>query len=107
MDRFVPFYQPVVDGRTGKIQGVEVLARWKHESSGFISPATFIPVAEKSGLIIPLTKALMGQVVDQMNKIADKLPGGFHIGINFSAAHVCAPSFMDDCLHFRESLRQK
>lgn len=104
--QIVPFYQPVVDGRTGKIQGVEVLARWKHESSGFISPATFIPVAEKSGLIIPLTKALMGQVVDQMNKIADKLPGGFHIGINFSAAHVCAPSFMDDCLHFRESLRQ-
>lgn len=101
----IPFYQPIVNGRTGEIHGVEVLARWKHERTGYISPTTFIPVAEKTGLIIPLTKALMAQVVQEMNKVASKLPEGFHIGINFSASHVSAPSFMTDCLQYRESFQ--
>lgn len=39
----VPFYQPVVNGRSGAIYGVEVLARWKHPRLGLISPVTFIP----------------------------------------------------------------
>lgn len=101
----VPFYQPVVNGQNGKIQGVEVLARWKHPTTGFISPASFIPVAEKAGLIIPLTLSLMEQVVQQMNQVASKLPDGFHIGVNFSASHVNAPSFMTDCLRFRQNLQ--
>lgn len=45
----VPFYQPIVNGREGTLRGVEVLARWKHPTAGYISPASFIPVAEKSG----------------------------------------------------------
>lgn len=55
----VPFYQPVVNGLEGTLRGVEVLARWKHPVAGYISPVAFIPLAEKSGLIIPLTQSLM------------------------------------------------
>jgi diguanylate cyclase (GGDEF)-like protein len=47
-------YQPVVDLRTGAIAGAEALARWSHAARGDVSPADFIPVAERSGLIVPL-----------------------------------------------------
>ncbi|MCZ6127960.1 EAL domain-containing protein, partial [Escherichia coli] len=59
------------------LRGVEVLARWKQPHGKYISPAAFIPLAEKSGLIVPLTQSLMNQVVTQMNAIASKLPEGF------------------------------
>ncbi|HHG9512205.1 TPA: EAL domain-containing protein [Citrobacter amalonaticus] len=103
----VPFYQPVVNGREGTLRGVEVLARWKHPKAGYISPASFIPLAEKSGLIIPLTQSLMEQVVTHMNAIATKLPDGFHVGINFSASHITAPTFVDECLNFKARFSRK
>ena len=99
----VPFYQPVVNGREGTLRGVEVLARWKHPRGGYISPAAFIPLAEKSGLIVPLTQSLMNQVATQMNAIASKLPEGFHVGINFSASHIISPTFVEECLKYRDS----
>ena len=103
----VPFYQPVMNGREGTLRGVEVLARWKHPSAGFISPASFIPIAEKSGLIVPLTRSLMAQVAKQMNDISSRLPEGFHIGINFSASHIAMPTFVEECLKYKNSFIRK
>ncbi|MBV8043409.1 cyclic diguanylate phosphodiesterase [Pluralibacter sp.] len=103
----IPFYQPVVNGKTGALYGVEVLARWKHPKAGFISPAIFIPTAEKTGLIVPLTQSLMRQVVAQLKPILNKLPDGFHIGINFSASHINAPCFMRDCMQYQEGFSGK
>lgn len=103
----VPFYQMVVNGREGTLRGIEVLARWKHPRAGYISPASFIPVAEKSGLIVPLTRSLMAQVVDNMNAIESKLPEGFHVGINFSASHIAKPDFVEECLRFKDSFHRK
>jgi len=51
---FELFFQPQMDIANGKIIGAESLLRWKHSQKGFISPAKFIPVAEDSGLILPL-----------------------------------------------------
>ncbi|EKI0250923.1 EAL domain-containing protein [Enterobacter asburiae] len=99
----IPYYQPVVSGKEGSLRGVEVLARWKHPQSGFISPASFIPLAEKSGLIIPLTQSLMRQVAAHMNSISTLLPEGFHVGINFSASHIDASTFVEECLHYKRS----
>ncbi|WP_368544328.1 EAL domain-containing protein [Enterobacter soli] len=103
----VPFYQPVVNGREGTLRGVEVLARWKHPGGGYISPASFIPIAEKSGLIVPLTRSLMAQVAKQMNDISSKLPEGFHIGINFSASHIAMPTFVEECLKYKGSFTRR
>lgn len=103
----VPFYQPVVNGREGTLRGVEVLARWKHPVAGFIPPDSFIPLAEKSGLIGPLTRSLMAQVVSNMNAIACKLPEGFHIGINYSASHIASPTFIDECLRYKRHFQRQ
>ncbi|MGF6099669.1 EAL domain-containing protein [Enterobacter sp. A4] len=102
-NEIIPYYQPVVSGKEGSLRGVEVLARWKHPHSGFISPASFIPLAEKSGLIIPLTQSLMRQVAAHMNSISTLLPEGFHVGINFSASHIIASTFVEESLNYKRS----
>ena len=103
----VPFYQPVVNGLEGTLRGVEVLARWKQPVAGYISPVAFIPLAEKSGLIIPLTQSLMRQVASQMNAISSKLPEGFHVGINFSASHIASATFVEECLEYKKSFNRQ
>lgn len=52
-------YQPKIDLRTGDICGCEALARWQHPQRGMISPGEFIPIAEQTGLIVPLTRLVL------------------------------------------------
>src|SRR5262249_37968949 len=58
-EQFVVFYQPIFDAHTRDITGAEALLRWRHPTRGMLSPAEFIPIAEESGLIVPLTQFVL------------------------------------------------
>ena len=53
-NEFEVYYQPLIDLKTSQISGMEALLRWKHPQQGFVSPVTFIPLAEETGLIVPI-----------------------------------------------------
>jgi diguanylate cyclase (GGDEF)-like protein/PAS domain S-box-containing protein len=81
--RIFPHYQPEVDLLTGKIIGFEALARWHDEELGMVSPAEFIPLAEQSGAIDPLTEHLFTQVVQDSQAIRAHFPNA-SIALNSS-----------------------
>ncbi|CZY22450.1 EAL domain-containing protein [Enterobacter cloacae complex sp. 342H5] len=92
----VPYYQPVYDSLTHNIAGFEVLARWKQGDSGFISPDVFIPLAEQTRLIVPLTRMLMAQVTDDLRKVIGHFPPNIHIALNISAEHFVDHNLLSD-----------
>ena len=102
---FVPYLQPVVSGEDTHWTGCEVLMRWQHPLEGVIPPDRFIPLAEDSGLIIPMTQDLMKQVAEQFAPQAHQLPREFHFAFNISAHHCKDFSLLEDCQTFIHAFR--
>lgn len=96
----VPWYQPVIHSGSGKFYGVEVLARWVTPSGQVISPDSFIPLAEETGLIVPLTRKLMEIAAKELPTILETRTLPFHVSVNFTASHIQSPGFIDECRTF-------
>jgi len=88
-------YQPVVDSR-GRILGVEALVRWNHPQRGHISPAEFIPLAEKTGLILPLGRWVLQTACRQLVSWSSN-PRMAHLtmAVNVSAREFRDPAFVE------------
>jgi diguanylate cyclase (GGDEF)-like protein len=83
-------YQPVVNLASKEISGFEALIRWNHPTKGLISPATFIPLAEEIGFIVP-----MGEwVIRQACVTAAQWPDDLHVAVNISAIQFRSPGLM-------------
>ncbi len=75
LDReFVPFYQPIVCMKTGRLAGFEALVRWRHPRRGMVSPGEFIPVAEATPLINEIGSQMLRDACRQMRLWQDKYP---------------------------------
>ncbi|GID33190.1 putative bifunctional diguanylate cyclase/phosphodiesterase [Paractinoplanes brasiliensis] len=93
-DELVLHYQPKVDLRSGEVVGVEALVRWQHPHRGLLPPSEFLPAAEQSGLIEPLTAwVLRRALADQAAWTATGRSWG--VSVNVSARNLEKPGFAD------------
>ena len=88
-DEFMLYYQPQVDITTGSIVAMEALLRWEHSEDGFIAPDQFIPLAEKSGLIVEIGDWVLRTVCQQTKVWQDDLynkssPARLVVAVNIS-----------------------
>ena len=93
--QFIPYYQPVIDLRSGAIVGAEVLMRWRKPDGSIVPPAIFIPLAESSGLILDMTKALMIAARDELCPALGQR-ARVKLAFNLTAAHFSAERIVED-----------
>ncbi len=86
-------YQPIVDMRDGRVIGMEALARWNHPQRGWVSPAEFIPVAEDTGLILPIGAWVMEQACQQVRQWHAQF-GPLFLAVNVSARQFRDPDLV-------------
>jgi EAL domain-containing protein (putative c-di-GMP-specific phosphodiesterase class I) len=86
-NQFVLYYQPEIDLTTRRIVGLEALIRWAHPERGLIPPMDFIPLAEESGLILPIGNWVLSEACSQIQKwcIEDFNHVSLRVGVNLSA----------------------
>jgi diguanylate cyclase (GGDEF)-like protein len=97
-EEFRVVYQPIKSLEDGRLIGVEALVRWDHPSRGTVSPADFIPAAERTGLIVPLGRSVLRETCRQMALwIAEFGPDSVQkAGVNVSALQLRDPDFVAD-----------
>ena len=95
-EEFELYYQPIMSLCTRRLEGFEVLIRWNHPDRGLIFPTRFIPVAEETGLIIPLGELILRQAFQQLKIWQDKqnAPEDLYIHINLSGKQILDPEFL-------------
>ena len=94
-DEFFLTYQPQLDLETGKITGVEALLRWQHPEEGLIPPSRFIPLAEETGVILPLGEWVLRTACNQAMqwRAAGRPP--MRISVNVSGKQFRQPDFIE------------
>jgi EAL domain-containing protein (putative c-di-GMP-specific phosphodiesterase class I) len=81
-DEFCLYYQPIMSVETGRLSGFEALVRWQHPERGLVGPAEFIPVAEETGLIVPLGSWILEKACRQMQDWHTNHPANRALTIN-------------------------
>ncbi|MDX1721530.1 MAG: EAL domain-containing protein [Pseudomonas sp.] len=92
---FELYYQPQIDGRSGRVVGFEALLRWQHPDRGFIPPDTFIALAEDTGQIIPLSEWVLDTACRQIRQHSQQGLTGPTVAVNISPVHFQRNNFVD------------
>ena len=92
---FELYYQPLIDARSGAVVGNEALLRWQHPERGLISPLDFIPVAEETGQIIPISQWALETACRHNRELLDRGLGRTPVAVNISAMHFLRGNFLD------------
>jgi diguanylate cyclase (GGDEF)-like protein len=98
-DQFVLHYQPIVDSKNRRILGVEALVRWQHPERGLVPPLDFIPLAEATGLIVPLGAWVLREACIQTQKWRTTHPSlfkDFLLSVNVSARQLFGTQLQND-----------
>ncbi len=92
------YYQPIVSLDNGQLAGFEALIRWQHPERGFINPADFIPLAEDTGLIVPLGLWILKRACQQLCKWQWQSPANrsLFMSVNLSGKQVAVPTLVSD-----------
>jgi diguanylate cyclase (GGDEF)-like protein/PAS domain S-box-containing protein len=94
--QFQLYYQPQVS--YGVVVGVEALIRWKHPVHGLLAPGEFIPLAEETGLILPLGDWVLETACRQLVAWTHKMPAHFSVAVNISARQLHQTDFVEQVL---------
>jgi EAL domain-containing protein (putative c-di-GMP-specific phosphodiesterase class I) len=97
-NEFVLFYQPQVDTASGEVRGFEALLRWWHPQRGLLTPADFIPVAEESGVIVPIGDWVLRQASAQLAEWRRAALPPVRLSVNISARQLENPDFVDSVM---------
>ena len=95
LGEFELFYQSTTDLRTGAITGFEALARWRHPIRGLVYPAEFIPVAEATGMILPLGEWVLREACRQAVAFSITQPDSLLMSVNVSGRQLEQPEFLE------------
>ena len=96
--QFMMYYQPTIDLQTGRLTGVEALVRWQHPRRGIVPPMEFIPLAEETGLIVPLGQWAIQESCRQVRIWQDEMPAdeSLALNVNLSARQLRHPTIVRD-----------
>ena len=97
-NEFVLHYQPVIELATGRIEGLEALVRWQHPARGLIAPLDFIPLAEETGLIVPLGRWVLQEACTQARRLQQRylMDPSLRMAVNLSARQLQRPEIVGE-----------